>query len=129
MTRRQYVTLVVLAVTAAFLGGMVSGKLPSRVHAAADSDTEKPDYLAVRGLRVVDKAGKMRAYLGMEEGDPLFFMENKSGKPRVVLGAYDAGASLSLMGDEDKTGIAIFEPTEERVVWRAPQTLTIPSDK
>mgnify|MGYP001615187780 CR=1 FL=1 len=129
MTRRQYVTLVALAVTAAFLGGMVSDKLPSGVHAAVDNDTNRLDSLEVRVLKVVDKAGRTRAWLGIEEGDPLFVMESKKGEPRMVLGAHDAGASLSLIGEEKKTGIAIFEPTNERVVWRVPETLHVPSDR
>ena len=120
MTRRQYVTIVVLAVTGAFLGGMVSPKLPSRAHAATDDDTTKMDVLEVRVLKVVDKAGRTRAFLGIEEGDPLFVMLNKNDEPRMSFGASDTGAGLSLMGEKDKTGIIIFEPTTEEIVWRAP---------
>ncbi|HIJ65156.1 MAG TPA: hypothetical protein HPP77_04325 [Candidatus Hydrogenedentes bacterium] len=125
MTRSRCVTLTVLAVTVAFLGGMVSAKLPGRVHAATDRAVEKLDVLEVRVLKVVDKAGRTRAWLGIEEGDPLFVMESKSGEPRMALGAHDAGASLSLIGQKGKTGIAIFEstkvsPTEHDIVWRAP---------
>jgi hypothetical protein len=129
MTKRQYVTLVVLAVIAAFLGGMVSAKLPSGVHAAANNGTAKQDVLEVRVLKIVDKAGKTRAWLGIEEGDPLFVMHGKSGEPRMALGAHDAGASLSMIGEEKKTGIAIFEPTKKRVVWQAPQTFHTLSDR
>ena len=119
----------VLVLTAAFLGGMVSAKLPGAVHAAVDHDAQKLDTLEVRALKVVDKEGRTRAWLGMEEGVPLFVMEDKNGEPRVALGASDAGASLSLIGGENKTGIAIFEAADKRVVWRAPETLQIPSDK
>ncbi len=129
MTRKQYITLVVFAVTAAFAGGMVSNRLPGAVHAATDNDTQKLDTLEVRVLKVVDREGRTRAWLGIEEGDPLFVMESNDGEPRFALGAHDAGASLSLMGDQKKTGIAIFESADKRVVWRAPETLQIPSGK
>lgn len=126
MTRKQYVTLVTLAMTAAFLGGIVSAALPGGVFAASNGDTEKLDVLEVRVLKVVDKEGRTRAWLGVEEGDPLFVMESTNGEPRMALGAHDAGASLSLMGEENKTGIAIFDPSDKRAVWRAPQTLVLP---
>jgi hypothetical protein len=130
MTRRQYATLVVLSVIAAFVGGMVSARLPSgmHTHAAADKDTRKLDTLEVRVLKVVDKEGRPRAWLGMEEGDPLLVMESGSGEPRMVLGAHERGASLSLTGDERRTGIAIVDTVGGRVVWRAPQTLQFSSD-
>ena len=120
MTKRQYVTLVALAVTAAFLGGMLSARLPSRAQAAIDDDTERLDVLEVRVLKVVDKAGRTRAWLGIEEGDPIFVMESKSGEPRMALAVGDTGAGLSLIGEKEKTGIAIIESTTEDIVWRAP---------
>ncbi len=129
MTTKQYVTLVVLAVTAAFVGGMVSAKLPGVVHAAAEDGTQELDTLEVRVLKVVDKEGRTRAWLGIEEGDPLFVMESRDSEPRMVLGTHDTGASLSLMGDAKKTGIAVFEPEHRRVVWHAPESLEVPSGK
>jgi hypothetical protein len=129
MSRKQYITLVVLAVSAAFVGGMVSAKLPDVVHAAADDGTQKLDTLEVRVLKVVDKEGRTRAWLGMEEGDPLFVMQTRSGEPRMAFGAHDTGAGISLMGDEKKTGVVVFEPEKKRVVWQAPETLEVPLGK
>lgn len=90
---------------------------------------KKMDSLEVRVLKVVDESGKTRAWLGIEEGDPLFVMQNASGEPRMALGAHEAGASMSLIGDEEKTGIAVFDPKDKRVVWKAPDSLSVPSDK
>ena len=129
MTTKQYVTLVVLAVTAAFLGGMVSGRLPGAVQAAAENDTQKLDTLEVRVLKVVDREGRTRAWLGIEEGDPIFVMQDAAGEPRMVLGAHAEGAGISLMGDQKKTGIVVFEPTDKRVVWKAPGTVEVPVGK
>jgi hypothetical protein len=129
MTTKQYVTLVVLAVIAAFGEGMVSAKLPDSMQVAADDGTQRLDTLEVGVLNVVDKEGKTRAWLGMEEGEPLFVMQTRSGEPRKALAAHDTRAGLSLMGDEKKTGIMVFEPPDKRVVWRAPETLQVPLGK
>ena len=75
---------------------------------------------------MVDKAGRTRAWLGIEEGDPLFMMESRSGEPRMALGADDTGAGMTLIGQKDKTGIVIFEPTKKDIVWRVPQSLDVP---
>lgn len=129
MTKKQFAVLAVLTVVAAFFGGMVAGGLPRGALAAVDDGMRKMDSLEVRVLKVVDESGKTRAWLGMEEGDPLFVMQSGSGEPRMALGAHDTGASMSLIGDEEKTGIAIFDPKDKRVVWKAPDSLSVPSDK
>jgi len=121
MKKYEWLPFSALLILAAFLGGILAVSLFEQCIAASEKERATFDTIEVRVLKVVDKEGKTRAWLGMEEGDPLFVMQTASGKPRMALGAGPDGAGLALIGTfkKEKSPISIVGD-DAKVIWKAP---------
>jgi hypothetical protein len=108
-------------VGASFLGGFLAVSLSGNTKAAAKPEAAAFDTIEVRVLKIVDTQGVTRAWLGMEEGEPLLVMQTAGEKPRLVLGTDPDGAGLALIGtfEKEKSPIVIAGD-DGKVIWKAP---------
>ena len=122
MTRRQfYVALMVLAVSGMVGGALTTWLLPGQaVYAQAEGEARE-----VRAERfvLVDKAGKPRAALTMENAQPLLAMSDQNGARRVELGTVaepgsDPGGRLRI---RDSAGVVRMGVMQEGLLMNDAQ--------
>lgn len=84
MLKRDVWTMLVLAVGAGLLGGLVSGSLTSTPPAFAEK-TAAPKVISAESFFIVDQQGQVRAALALspDNGQPALVFLDKQGKVRL----------------------------------------------
>ena len=109
MSRSQFGILVAVAVVSGFLGGGASYLLLRGTPAAAQTGTVQAqtpgavqDEVKAKSFRLVDDAGKTRAWLNCFTDSPATLgFYDAAGKPRATLGYNRNGEPCVVLADED----------------------------
>jgi hypothetical protein len=135
MTYKQYSLMLVLAVIAGFLGGILAAKVFTIQPAYGEKAAEIPKVIAAEQFRVVDTSGRVRArlketgvdvlyedgtqgaVLALDEGVPSVALLDRNGTKRAALNlGIDSSPLLSLRDSHGKggaslrqTGLALFD--------------------
>lgn len=88
MNKRQYSLLLMLALGAGLVGGMVSSQFLMRQPVFAEEKTEPMKVIEAQEFRLVDEKGKSRARLGFmpQTKQPGLWLQDEQGKDRISLG-------------------------------------------
>lgn len=101
MGRKQYSLIVLLALVAGFIGGVVSSQIFVSGSLFTQKEPKPQKVVVAEKFRLVDKTGIVRAALGLTgEGQPGLGMLDKRGVPRVVLGIGKNGRPSLVMWDQ-----------------------------
>lgn len=101
MGRKQYSLLVVLAMVAGFIGGVISSQIFAGQPIFTQKEPKLQKVVAAEKFRLVDHRGMVRAALGLTgEGQPGLGLLDRNGIPRVVLGIGRNGRPSLVMWDQ-----------------------------
>ena len=116
MDRRQFFTVIVVAMIFGFLGGAI-------MHMSMRGYFRKwtRDVYEAQAFRVVDRQGRVRAELSIEEAGSHVFaalrFTDASGRPRIILG--NMGQNLTFMDSNYMRTIEICDGSGQSI-WTAP---------
>jgi len=121
MNQSQWIKLVAVVVVVSFIGGAVGASLFSGGSGASGG----------RDIRIVDKKGALRIFLGMENMAAVMKMYGEDGKMcRLLMNADAIGAALEVYGQDGgpRVGMGIFRDGSGlarhdngwRILWTAP---------
>jgi hypothetical protein len=127
MSKKQYSLMIVLALVAGLVGGVVSSQFLMGQPAFAEKKAKPQKVIEAQEFRLVDKDGKTRAFLGINRGQPRFELHGKRGFPLAVLGLSSSMTEQERMEGErslrhPRRPIVSLVLRNERgkVIWRAP---------
>ena len=107
MNITQRVAVGVTVVNLALLVILLTQRGPAM--AQSTSPQEDVSVLRVRGLELVDAAGKVRGQFTVEDdGEAVFRIRDASGAIRVKLGAGSGGSGLLLLDETTEPGVQII---------------------
>ncbi len=92
MGKRQYVLVVVLAVIAGWVGGLLSGD--RYILRSVLSAETPPNVVTAQEFRVVDENGVTLAALAADDGIPHLTFVSPAGRPILSLGPHMLAASI-----------------------------------
>jgi hypothetical protein len=129
MNRKQYSQIVILALIAGLVGGVVSNQFLMGEPYLAEKNGLQEKVIRAERFELVDNNGTLRGILGIIGYDPSLMLVDKDGCFRCVLTAAPDGASLFLRGKDCKDQITLsgridpalrFYDEKGNVVWKAP---------
>ena len=132
MSKRQYVLMLVVALIAGLMGGVVSSQYLVGQTAFARKKEPPRKVIEAQEFRLVDKDGKTRAFLGFGHNptnrkQPRFELHGKAGFPLAVLGVSSHMTEQERMEGErslrhPRRPIFSLVLLNEmgKVIWRAP---------
>ena len=99
MGGKNFIVLVLIVIISGFIGGAFSDHIFNR---GAQANNKSPKAITARAFNLVDKEGKPRASLGFSvEGHPILAFSNTSGK---VVAYFGVANSQPMIGFEDQQG-------------------------
>jgi len=132
MNKKQYSLMLVLALVAGLVGGVVSSQFLMGQPAFAEKKSNPLKVVESEEFRLVDKDGKTRAFLGfghspINRGQPRFELHGKAGFPLAVLGVSSLMTEQERMEGERSQrhprrpvfSLVLFNE-RGKVIWRAP---------
>jgi len=129
MSRKQYGLMLVLAVIAGLVGGVVSSFLFMGTPVFAQK-TEVADIIRAKRFEVVDKDGKLHAALYLLAGEPGLVLYDKNEKPCAEFSLYNGEPGLSFRDKNSKSRFVLgldngepllrFTDKNDKVIWSAP---------
>ena len=132
MNKKQYSLMLVLALVAGLVGGVVSSQFLMGQPAFAEKKSKPLKVVESEEFRLVDKDGKTRAFLGfghspINRGQPRFELHGKAGFPLAVLGVSSLMTEQERMEGERSLrhprrpifSLVLFNE-KGKVIWRAP---------
>ena len=132
MSKKHYTLMLVLALVAGLVGGVVSSQFLGSQPAFAKKYPFSKKVIEAEEFRLVDKDGKTRAFLGfghspINKGQPRFELHGKEGFPLAVLGVSSHMTEQERMEGERSLrhprrpifSLVLFNE-KGRVIWRAP---------
>ena len=127
MNKKQYSLMLVLALVAGLVGGVVSSQFLMGQPAFAEKKAKPQKAIEAEEFRLVDKNGKTRAFLGINKGQPRFELHGKRGFPLAVLGLSALMTEQERMEGERslkhprRPKVSLVLRNERgKVIWRAP---------
>jgi hypothetical protein len=118
MNRKQYALLALLTILSGLAGGAATSLILSGqpVFAQKTDEAQKTEeaqkIVEANGLRLVDKDGKVRGLLSVDsDGNPNFFLHDKSEKGGIVLAIDPNGSSVRVL-DENGNSRAVLGSTD-----------------
>ncbi|MDH3559180.1 MAG: hypothetical protein OEV25_16455 [Deltaproteobacteria bacterium] len=132
MNKKQYSLMLVLALVAGLVGGVVSSQFFMGQPAFAEKKSNPMKVVESEEFRLVDKDGKTRAFLGfghspINRGQPRFELHGKEGFPLAVLGVSSLMTEQERMEGERSQrhprrpifSLVLFNE-KGKVIWRVP---------
>src|SRR5262249_3740758 len=102
MSKKQYGIVLVVAMVAGLVGGMVSNWFLMGTPVFAQKAPQREKDLQAERFEVVDQAGKLRAILGVvPDGTLSLVLNDKAGRPRAGLTVVSNGAPFVALFDKD----------------------------
>ena len=132
MNKKQYSLMLVLALVAGLVGGVVSSQFFMGQPAFAEKKSNPMKVVESEEFRLVDKDGKTRAFLGfghspINRGQPRFELHGKEGFPLAVLGVSSLMTEQERMEGERSLRhprrpiVSLVLLNEKgKVIWRVP---------
>lgn len=132
MNKKQYSLMLVLALVAGLVGGVVSSQFLMGQPAFAEKKSNPLKVVESEEFRLVDKDGKTRAFLGFDHspinrGQPRFVLHGKTGFPLAVLGLSSSMTEQERMEGERSQRhprrpifSLVLLNEKGKVIWRAP---------
>jgi len=132
MNKKEYSLMLVLALVAGLVGGVVSSQFFVGQPAFAEKDAKTEKVIEAEEFRLVDKDGRTRAFLGfghspINRGQPRLELHGKEGFPLAVLGVSSLMTEQESMEGErslrhPRRPIFSLVLLNEmgKVIWRAP---------
>ena len=132
MNKKQYSLMLVLALVAGLVGGVVSSQFLMGQPAFAEKKSNPVKVVESEEFRLVDKDGRTRAFLGFghsptNRGQPRFELHGKEGFPLAVLGVSSLMTEQERMEGERSLRhprrpiVSLVLLNEKgKVIWRAP---------
>ena len=112
MNKKQYAFLVLLTILSGLAGGAVTSLILYGQPAFAQKTEEAEKIVESNGFRLVDKDGKLRSSLSLDsDGNPSFFLYDKTEKGGIVLGTDPNGSSVRVL-DENGNQRAVLGTTD-----------------
>jgi len=101
MGRKQYSLIVLLALLAGFIGGVISSQIFVGRPLFTQKEAKPQKVVVAEKFRLVDQTGMVRAALGItREDQPGLGLLDKNGIPRIVLGIGKHGRPSLVMWDQ-----------------------------
>ena len=132
MNKKQYSFMLVLALVAGLVGGVVSSKFLMGQLAFAEKKSNPMKVVESEEFRLVDKNGKTRAFLGFSHSpthrrQPRLELHGKAGVPLAILGVSSHMTEQERMEGERSLrhprrpifSLVLFNENG-KVIWRAP---------
>ncbi len=121
MNRKQFSAVVVLALVAGLVGGVVSSWFLVGLPAFAQKAPQVAEVIRAERFEVVDKDGKTRAALSMLEGKPGLVLRDRNGRAGAELGLTDHGWPRLFLTDKNRkvrVGLTLGNTGEPHLVLR-----------
>lgn len=110
MSRKQYSLIVLLALVAGFVGGVISSQIFVSRPIFPQKEPKPQKVVVAKKFRLVDERGVVRAALGLTaKGQPGLGLLDKKGIPRVVLG----------IGENSRPSLVMWDH-KGNPIWSAP---------
>ena len=122
MDKRQYMLTVALAVVAGLVGGVVSSWLFMGAPVVTQKTPQVAEVVGAERFEVVDKDGKLRAALWLDNGEPNLVLADKTGKIRAKLSLADGKPALWLADKNGKPRAGLSLLNEEPTLVLADKT-------
>jgi hypothetical protein len=107
MCEKQYFLVLMLAVFAGVVGGLISTQISHRHLAFAEKTPQSNKIVEAEQIRLVDTTGRILAWLGEYEEKVSLILYDKSMKKRISLSTSTKDAGIQILGEDQKSGVGI----------------------